>query len=81
MIDFLLKYGWRILLVIIIVGIPVYFVIRFKDRVAIIGEFFQFLKERKMLWMTPIIVVFILLAVLIVVAQQNAILPFIYALF
>ncbi len=81
MIEFLLTYGWRILLLLILVGIPVYFMLHFKDRVAIIGEFMQFLKERKLLWMTPIILVFLLLSVLIIVAQKSVVLPFIYALF
>ena len=81
MFNFIAQYWWRILLLVIIIGIPVYFVLHFKDRVAIIGEFLQFLKERKLLWMTPIIIVFLLLSVLIIVAEKSVILPFIYALF
>ena len=81
MLNFILKYGFRIALLLIVLGIPVYFVIHFKERVAIIGEFMQFLKERKMLWMTPIILVFLLLTILVVVAEKSVILPYIYALF
>ena len=81
MIDFLLKYGWRILILLVVLGIPIYFIIYFKERIAIIGEFLQFLKERKLLWMTPIIIVFLLLSVLIIVAEKSVVLPFIYALF
>lgn len=40
-----------------------------------------FLKERKLWWMSPIAVIFILLAVLIVTVESSAIAPFIYALF
>ncbi len=65
----------------ILLAIPIYFVIYFKDRVAIIGEFLQFLKERKMLWMMPIIIVFLLLSIFIVVAEKSVVLPFIYTLF
>lgn len=81
MIDFLSTYWWRILLVLILLAIPIYFVIYFKDRVAIIGEFLQFLKERKMLWMMPIIIVFLLLSIFILVAEKSVVLPFIYTLF
>lgn len=65
----------------ILLAIPIYFVIYFKDRVAIIGEFLQFLKERKMLWMMPIIIVFLLLSIFILVAEKSVVLPFIYTLF
>ncbi|MCX7765453.1 MAG: DUF5989 family protein [Candidatus Sumerlaeia bacterium] len=81
MVDFLLTYWWRILIVLILLAIPIYFVIYFKDRVAIIGEFLQFLKERKMLWMMPIIIVFLLLSIFIIVAEKSVVLPFIYTLF
>ncbi len=81
MLDFILNNWWRVVLLFILVGIPVFFAIFFKERIAIIGEFLQFLKERKLLWMTPIIIVFLLLSILIIVAEKSVILPFIYALF
>ena len=39
------------------------------------------MRERKKLWMAPIILVMILLGALIVLAQGSAIAPFIYTLF
>ena len=51
------------------------------SRFRLIGEFWLFLKERKLLWMTPIIVILLLLAVLIYITESSAVLPFIYALF
>ena len=54
---------------------------RNRDRIAILGEFFEFLGERKMWWLTPLIIVFVLLGFIIVVTQQAALTAFIYALF
>lgn len=45
------------------------------------SEFWGFLKQRKLWWITPIIVVLLLLGVLIFVAESSAIAPFIYTLF
>ena len=46
-----------------------------------IGEFWFFLKERKAWWLTPIIVMIILVGILIIFGQSSALSPFIYALF
>jgi len=40
-----------------------------------------FLNARKKWWLTPIIVVLILMGVLIVLSESSAVAPFIYALF
>ncbi len=48
---------------------------------GIIKEFFEFLKVRKKWWLTPIVVVLILLGALIVFGQSSALAPFIYTLF
>jgi hypothetical protein len=50
-----------------------------KDR-GIVGEFVAFMAENKMWWMTPILVVFGLLGILLVLGATGAA-PFIYALF
>jgi hypothetical protein len=50
-----------------------------KDR-GIIAEFVAFMAENKMWWMTPILVVFLLLGVLLVLGATGAA-PFIYTLF
>ena len=47
----------------------------------LIKDLWVFMRERKKLWMAPIIVVLLLLGALIVLAQGSAIAPFIYTLF
>jgi len=41
----------------------------------------DFLKVRKKWWLTPIILVLLLLSLLIVLSQGSAVAPFIYAIF
>jgi hypothetical protein len=49
-----------------------------KDR-TIFGEFLQFMAENKAWWLTPILIVFALLGVLLVLGATG-VAPFIYAL-
>ena len=51
------------------------------SKIAIIGEFWEFLKVRKKWWLTPIVVMLLLLGALIVLTEGSAIAPFIYTLF
>jgi hypothetical protein len=44
-------------------------------------EFAGFLKARRKWWLTPIVVLLVLLGALIVLTEGSAIAPFIYALF
>jgi len=46
-----------------------------------ISEFFAFLKQRKKLWMIPLIIILGFLAVLLLATQNPIIAPFIYTLF
>ncbi|MBT7903329.1 hypothetical protein HN587_05685 [Candidatus Woesearchaeota archaeon] len=48
---------------------------------TLIGEFWNFLKVRKAWWLTPIIIMIVLVGVLIIFSQSSALSPFIYALF
>ena len=48
---------------------------------GLFGEVWDFLKVRKAWWLTPIIIMLVLIGVLIVLSQSSAISPFIYALF
>lgn len=50
-------------------------------KVAIIREFFEFLRERKKWWIAPILVFLVLLGVLVIFATSSALAPFIYSLF
>ncbi|GAB4312319.1 MAG: hypothetical protein Kow0059_02770 [Candidatus Sumerlaeia bacterium] len=72
---------WRVLILLGLMIAACVFVYKFKERFAILGEFVLFLKERKLWWMTPIILVFLLLSVLIIATEKSAILAFTYAIF
>lgn len=50
-------------------------------KMSLLKEFWLFLKTKKLLWMTPIILIFLLLAIFIYFTESSAVLPFIYALF
>lgn len=50
-------------------------------KVAIIVEFWQFLKANKKLWLLPIILVLFLFGLIVAVGQYSAVAPFIYTLF
>lgn len=47
----------------------------------LIKDLWSFMKERKKLWLAPIVVVMVLLGGLLIFAQSSAIAPFIYTLF
>jgi hypothetical protein len=51
------------------------------NRLAIIKEFFQFLRQRKKWWITPILVFLVLFGVLVIFASSSALAPFLYSLF
>ncbi len=44
-------------------------------------DIWAFMRERKKLWMAPIIIILLMLGALIVLAEGSAIAPFIYTLF
>lgn len=50
-------------------------------RASIIGEFLTFLRERKLWWMIPVVVVILLFGLVMVAAQNSPLAPFIYTLF
>ncbi len=54
---------------------------RVSDRIGILAEFVEFLWERKLWWMIPMMVVLVLFGALLILAQSSAIAPFIYTLF
>ena len=51
------------------------------SKASILGEFVQFLWERKLWWMIPMFLVFFAIGLLLVFAQGSALAPFIYTLF
>jgi hypothetical protein len=50
-------------------------------KLAILLEFWDFLKVRKKWWLTPIILFLVLLGALIIFTEGSAVAPFIYTLF
>ncbi|MFH1721663.1 MAG: DUF5989 family protein [Candidatus Altiarchaeota archaeon] len=52
----------------------------FQKHFYLIGEFWTFLKVRKKWWLTPIILMLLLVGVLIIFGESSAVSPFIYAL-
>lgn len=50
-------------------------------KLAIVKEFWDFLKVRKKWWLMPIIICLVLLGLLLIFSQGSAVAPFIYTLF
>ena len=50
-------------------------------KIRVLKEFWNFLSERKKLWLAPIVIVLLLLGPLIIFAETSALAPFIYTLF
>ncbi len=46
-----------------------------------LAELWMFLRERKKMWMAPLVLVLLLLGLILVLAQGSAIAPFIYTIF
>ena len=51
------------------------------DKFAIARELVQFLWERKLWWMIPMVIVLLAFGLLLILTQSSAIAPFIYTLF
>ena len=51
------------------------------SKLSILGEFWKFLKVRKKWWLTPVVLMLVVLGALIVFSQGSALAPFIYTLF
>lgn len=49
--------------------------------IDLIKEFYQYIRERKKLWMLPIILILLLLSGIITLTAGSALAPFIYSLF
>lgn len=47
----------------------------------LIKDLWDFMRERKKLWLAPILIVMLLLGTLIILAHGSAVAPFIYTLF
>ena len=51
------------------------------NKLSILKEFWDFLRERKKWWLAPIVVFLVLFGALLVFAKGSALAPFIYSLF
>jgi Family of unknown function (DUF5989) len=51
------------------------------NKLAILKEFWSFLRERKKWWLAPIVFFLLLLGGVLVLAKGSALAPFIYSLF
>jgi hypothetical protein len=51
------------------------------SKLAIVSEFWDFLRIRKKWWLTPIVLFLVLLGALIIFTEGSAVAPFIYTLF
>jgi hypothetical protein len=48
---------------------------------GLIGELWDFMRQRKKLWLLPLLVVLVFVGALLVFAQGSALAPFIYSIF
>ena len=48
------------------------------ERQSLLREFFDFIVHNKAWWMTPIILILILMVAFIILVEQSPVLPFIY---
>ena len=48
---------------------------------GLMGELWAFMRERKKLWLFPILIVLVIVGGLLVFAQGSALAPFIYTIF
>jgi uncharacterized protein DUF5989 len=49
--------------------------------ISVIKELWAFMRERKKLWLAPIVILMVLLSGLLFLAQGTALAPFIYSIF
>jgi len=52
-----------------------------EEDLSLFQEFFQFLKEEKVYWIAPIVLVLLFLGALLILTEGSAVAPFIYTLF
>jgi hypothetical protein len=48
---------------------------------SVIKELWAFMRERKKLWLAPIVIIMVLLGGLLILAQGTALAPFMYSIF
>lgn len=53
----------------------------FRDTIGTLGELLHFLWRGKVWWLTPVVVILLLTAIVVLFAETSVIAPFIYTLF
>lgn len=48
---------------------------------SFLKEFFEFARERKKLWLFPLLIIFAAFGALLILAKGSAVAPFIYTIF
>jgi len=48
---------------------------------SLVGQLWEFLRERKKWWLLPVITVMLIVGTLLIFAQGSALAPFIYTIF
>lgn len=51
------------------------------SKMGVVREFWQFLRERKVYWLAPIVIVLLLFGALLLFTESSVVAPFIYTLF
>ena len=77
----LFSVAWRLGLMVGIVALVAYSLYSARKRFPIVRELAQFVMARKLWWMTPMLVVFLFLALLIVTTESSTLMYYIYVLF
>jgi hypothetical protein len=54
---------------------------RVARNLSVLRELAAFLRERRLWWLLPMVTVFVVIAVLLVLAQSSAVAPLLYPLF
>ena len=50
-------------------------------KLGIVAELWEFLRERKKMWLLPLLAFLLFVGILLVFGESSAVAPFIYALF
>lgn len=78
--NYLSTNWYRLWILVILLAFVAYVVFYMRKRFPIVREFMVFLRERRLWWLTPIVIVFLLLALIIVTMEGSPLLPFLYPL-
>ena len=76
----MLKYIPLVLMLAIIIALIVS-AWKMRDRVEVLGEFFTFLKERKLWWIMPLLIIFLVAGLFVVITANSGVAAMIYPLF